>query len=90
MTREEAVDVAMDLIREELERATAKFGPFASAHEGFAVIDEEFLELREAVYWPHKVDPTTSAAAQRGIEAKQLGAMAARFLADCVVPELYG
>jgi len=61
----------------ELTRATQKFGPFASAHEGFAVILEEVDELREAVWHGTRRE-------QRA-EAVQVAAMAIRFLMD--VPE---
>ena len=62
-------------VRQELERARAKFGAFASAHEGLAVIEEEFLELRHEVFWGK--DP----AAKRA-EAVQVAAMAIRFIED--------
>lgn len=38
-------------VAQELLRATDKFGPMASPHEALAVIEEEFLEFREAVFW---------------------------------------
>jgi hypothetical protein len=67
-------DDALLLIRAELEKATDKFGPMASSHEGIAVIREEYLELeREVFHGDH----------QNSIEeAIQLGAMAARFIVD--------
>lgn len=68
------VDIALGLIGEELDEATKKFGPFASPHEGIAIILEEFIELMLAVFWG-KGDPMR--------EATQVGAMAARFLVDC-------
>lgn len=44
---------------EELERAEAKFGPFNSSHEGYAVILEELDELWEVVKLnPKKVIPS--------------------------------
>jgi len=33
----------------ELSRATAKFGPFNSSHEGYAVIKEEFDEMWDEI-----------------------------------------
>ena len=66
-------------VADELESATEKFGPFASAHEGLAVIEEEFLEFRSAVFWGvdqkgRPSDPYN--------EAVQLAAMALRFMVD--------
>jgi hypothetical protein len=37
---------AISAILGEYAEASARFRPFASAHEGIAVIEEEFLELR--------------------------------------------
>jgi len=42
-------------VLDELESAEEKFGPFNSAHEGYAVILEELDELWEAV----KINPIT-------------------------------
>jgi hypothetical protein len=36
-----------ELIYQELEQATAKFGKFHSAHEGFAILNEEYDEMFE-------------------------------------------
>lgn len=71
-----------DVLRE-LRRATNKFGAFASPHEGIAIIEEEFLELREAVFWKKTPNETQDErhARVRG-EAVQLAAMAIRFLVD--------
>ncbi len=62
------------LIRGEISQATNKFGPIASAHEGIAIIREEYLEMeREVFHGDH----------QRAMEeAVQLAAMAVRFLVD--------
>jgi NTP pyrophosphatase (non-canonical NTP hydrolase) len=69
------LDEAMDSIRAEVERATAKFPAFNSSHEGFAVLMEEVDELWDDV----KANDSDHAAD----EAVQVGAMAARFLMDC-------
>jgi hypothetical protein len=69
-------------VADELRRATDKFGPFASAHEGLAVIEEEFLEFRSAVFWG--VDQRGRPCDPRS-EAIQLAAMALRYLRD--IPE---
>jgi hypothetical protein len=50
-------EVALKLIVEEMERATALYGPFNSAHEGWAVIREEEEELWDEVKFnPMKLD----------------------------------
>lgn len=61
-------------VREELERARMVFSDFRSSHEGFAVIEEEFDELRAAVY--------ANDADQAFYEAMQVAAMALRFMSD--------
>lgn len=66
--------VALQAIGHEFHEATQKFRPFASGHEGWAVISEELDELWEAV----KADDMTQARE----EAVQVGAMALRFLVD--------
>ena len=70
-------------VLEEFIRATGKFSKFASGHEGIAVIEEEFMELRDEVFWGFK--RTTDAAminARTRKEAIQLSAMALRFVWD--------
>jgi len=69
--------VASPLILEvlaELDRATAKFGPFNSAHEGYAVILEELDELWDEIKKNDAVNVRK--------EAVQVAAMALRFLMD--------
>jgi len=39
-----------ELIRDEVSYADKKYGPFASAHEGYGVLLEEAAELREAIH----------------------------------------
>lgn len=64
---------------DELERAQSAFGPFHSAHEGYAVLLEEVDELKVEVWKsPRKRD----VAAMRR-EAVQVAAMALRFIDDC-------
>jgi hypothetical protein len=65
------------LIGDECLRAMCSHGRFHSPHEGFAVIHEEFDELKAEV-WKRSFD---KAAARK--EATHLGAMALRFLTDC-------
>lgn len=64
---------ASKLVRAELDRATEKFPPFASPHEGYAVLLEEVDELWTEIksHGPGIED-----------EAIQVAAMALRFLVD--------
>lgn len=61
-------------VREEYDRAVAKFGPFSSAHEGYAVLLEEMDELWEGI---KKND-----AGNMKEEIIQIAAMAIRFYVD--------
>ncbi len=59
--------------------ATSQYGPFSSAHEGFAVLLEEVDELKAEVWKsPKKRDIKAMRA-----EAIQVAAMAIRFISDC-------
>lgn len=67
-----------DEVRDELARARAKFPrPQASAHEGFAVLDEERDELWDEVKANHP-----ERKARMRAEAIQVAAMAIRFVED--------
>lgn len=68
---------ALTAVGIELRSAMRKFAPFASAHEGKAVIEEELDELWDAV----KANDVSHARR----EAVQVAAMAVRFLVD--IPE---
>ncbi len=61
-------------VRRELERATEKFAPFHSAHEGFAILLEEVEELKHEVF--HGTRERARA------KAIQIAAMALRFIRD--------
>jgi hypothetical protein len=73
------IDQVMLMVRAELASATLRFGPFASAHEGYAVILEEVDELWDEI--KNNKDGDAAIWRQRG-EAMQVAAMAARFLLD--------
>ena len=68
------MDKLIQTIIEELDRATKKFGPIASAHEGYAVILEELDEMWDEIK-KNDVDKARQ-------EAIQVAAMAIRFLMD--------
>lgn len=68
-------DIAL-AARIELDRATKKYGSFASAHEGYAVLKEEVDELWDAI-------KANESAERKREEAIQVAAMALRFVVDC-------
>lgn len=82
MSRPLLTDV-LALIQNEVDRAEAKFAPFNSSHEGWAVIREEVDELWEAV----KENRGRSYAAYR--EAVQVAAMAIRYIRDVTPPDVF-
>ena len=67
-----------DAMIKECERATTLFSPFGSAHEGYAVILEEFDELWAEI----KAKKSNSKKLRK--EATQVGAMVMRFILDCL------
>lgn len=67
-----------NIVVDELAAAEKKFGPMASAHEGYAVLLEEVDELWEEV---RKKQSTHDRAAMYK-EAVQIAAMAMRFIKD--------
>jgi hypothetical protein len=80
-------------VQAELERARGKFPAFRSAHEGIAIIREEYLKLEREVFWgpsevwpePMLADPSETHHARNRLmraEAVQLAAMALRFIED--------
>lgn len=69
---------AVNLIEDEHDRAIGRFPKFNTAHEGLAVILEEFEGLKAEVFKKqsnYDVDKMRK-------EATQLGAMALRFIID--------
>lgn len=71
-------------VHEELDRATRKFPPMNSAHEGYAILWEEVGELWQEVM----KNPLKRNKAKMRNEAIQVAAMAIRFIEDvCDVPK---
>jgi len=64
------------MAEQELLRAIDRFAPMHSPHEGIAVIEEEYLELREHVHG------NTGRSVDAIAEAVQLAAMAMRYVLD--------
>ena len=75
------LDQIFQEIEDEFRSASENFPPFASEHEGYAVLLEEVDELWEAVKLNQKRNPNRQLLCQK--EAKQVAAMAIRFLYDC-------
>ena len=72
----------------EYNRASQEFNPFASAHEGIAVIEKEFMELRDEIYWGHnKTTDRQLIKNKMKKETIQLAAMSLRFLIDIIEKE---
>lgn len=67
---------AQSLISSEYDRATSRYPKFNSPHEGYAVILEELDELKAVVWKSHNTPVELRA------EAKQVAAMALRFMVD--------
>ena len=62
----------------ELDKALAQYPPFASAHEGYAILLEEVDELKAEVW----LKPEKRSKERMRKEAVQIAAMAARFILD--------
>ena len=69
---------AFELIEEEYKWATKTYPPFNTAHEGLAVLLEEFEELKAEVF----KSPARRSYNEMCKEAKQVATMAIRFLVD--------
>ncbi len=74
LTHSEVLTDIINTVTDEYIRAESKFGPFASAHEGYAVILEEVDEM-----WAEIKRNDIKRARE---EAVQVAAMAIRFLID--------
>lgn len=73
---------AMDEVLDELDRAVDCFDPFASAHEGYAILKEEVDELWELVKRKGDLLNGTPRHEAMRREACQVAAMAVRFMLD--------
>ncbi len=71
------LESVLQTVVDEFMQAHGLFPEFRSRHEGVAIIEEEFLEFRDAAFWPHKEE--TGDADE---EVKQLAAMSIRCLTD--------
>lgn len=71
----DSADTIFDEVARELVRATAKFGPMHSAHEGYAILKEEVDELWDDI-------KTNAPLVDQRKEAIQIAAMAIRFILD--------
>ena len=69
---------AIVAIIREYDKASEKFGAFSTPHEGYAVILEELDELWDSIKNKAKGPKEMKE------EAIQVGAMALRFLVDCI------
>jgi hypothetical protein len=74
---ERNVDIILSAVRQEVIVALDRFPPFHSPHEAKAVIEEELDELWELVKANLGRQPDAR------IEAKQVAAMAVRYMLDC-------
>lgn len=81
-TEDERVQAAtQDALNEARHARALGFAPARSAHEGFAIMHEEFDELKAHVWMNQKKRDVTAMRA----EAVQVAAMAIRFAAECDV-----
>jgi NTP pyrophosphatase (non-canonical NTP hydrolase) len=74
MVQTTVLQTIFNSLTEELQRATEKYGPFKSSHEGYAVILEEVDEMWDEIK-RNDIDKARE-------EALQVAAMAIRFLMD--------
>ena len=75
---EQKLSEILAMVEAEFRKASAKNDKFNSAHEGYAVMLEEVDELKEEVWKKRKL---RNIELMRG-EAKQIAAMAIRFIHD--------
>ncbi len=76
-------EYAIKLVEQEIEKATIKFIPFASMHEGYAIIKEELDELWEDIKKEGPLYSNDDACTEHlRKEAVQVVTMSLRFLID--------
>ena len=73
------LDEAIAAMKAEAIAAAGQNRHFASAHEGLAIIQEEFEELKAEVFKKQ----SARSISKMDEEAIQLGAMCLRFITDC-------
>lgn len=76
------VEEAIASIADEVKKTQARGEPFHSAHEGFAIIAEEFEELKAEV-WKSRRTRDYDAMLK---ESRHLAAMAARLMIEIAAP----
>jgi hypothetical protein len=76
--KEELATEAILDVAAELKSACEKFPPFNSSHEGYAIIKEELDELWEEI----RKQPGMRSKSEMLNEAKQVAAMAVRFMVE--------
>lgn len=76
------MEIILVEVFDEVVSATRKFGSFNSSHEGYAVILEELDELWEVVKSKAGIDAYPGREKDLRTEAKQVAAMACRFMLD--------
>lgn len=84
LSTQDKIEEWQDIVAKELTSASCTYPRFNSAHEGFAIMQEEMEELFDAVKLK-QVNPERPCRMRK--EAVQVAAMALRFLVDlCEVP----
>jgi hypothetical protein len=77
-------DYLMNLVAEEMDNGYAQHGAFNSAHEGLAVLWEEFEELKDLVFTSpaHSGLSRKDLVASMRLECIQIAAVALRFIQE--------